>query len=152
MSEKEISQTGAFTSASTITRRGFLTLTWKSLLGLSAVLGISGLVRFLDYQAAPDVKTVFDLGSPEQYAPGSRTLIVEAQAVLIYNPNGFMAYSLVCTHLGCQVNVVKDGFACPCHGSLFDLQGQVRRGPATRALRPLRLDQDKDGHIILYTD
>lgn len=152
MSEKEISQTGAFASASTLTRRGFLTLAWKSLLGLSAVLGITGLIRFLDYQAAPDVKTMFDLGNPEQYAPGSRTPIVEAQAVLINSPKGFIAYSLVCTHLGCQVNIVKDGFACPCHGSRFDLQGQVRRGPATRALRTLRLDQDKDGHIILHTD
>ena len=41
-----------------------------------------------------------------------------------------------CTHLGC---VPLDGgsyggWACPCHGSLFDTSGRVRRGPAAKNL------------------
>ncbi|WP_206483293.1 ubiquinol-cytochrome c reductase iron-sulfur subunit [Thalassotalea sp. G2M2-11] len=45
----------------------------------------------------------------------------------------------VCTHLGCaptyhkgtfeeQVEGVKDGFFCPCHGSKFDMAGRVFQG------------------------
>lgn len=36
-----------------------------------------------------------------------------------------------CTHMGCPVQLTKDGtsFICPCHGGVFDEQGQPRRGP-----------------------
>lgn len=41
------------------------------------------------------------------------------------------ALSLECTHLGCLVNAVDQGFYCPCHGSEFGPQGEVWSGPAT---------------------
>jgi nitrite reductase/ring-hydroxylating ferredoxin subunit len=44
------------------------------------------------------------------------------------------AISLECTHLGCLLNVVDDGFFCPCHGSEFGPLGQVFSGPANRPL------------------
>ncbi|GLX79021.1 ubiquinol-cytochrome c reductase iron-sulfur subunit [Thalassotalea insulae] len=51
----------------------------------------------------------------------------------------FMVALGVCTHLGCaptyyegtfeeQVEGVKDGFFCPCHGSKFDMAGRVFQG------------------------
>lgn len=48
----------------------------------------------------------------------------------------------VCTHLGCIPLGQKDGdplgrhggWFCPCHGSVYDLAGRVRRGPAPRNL------------------
>jgi ubiquinol-cytochrome c reductase iron-sulfur subunit len=39
----------------------------------------------------------------------------------------------VCTHLGCIPlghQGQYDGWFCPCHGSLYDKSGRVRRGPA----------------------
>lgn len=44
----------------------------------------------------------------------------------------------ICTHLGCIPTGNKStenrgrygGWACPCHGSLYDTSGRVRRGPA----------------------
>lgn len=44
----------------------------------------------------------------------------------------------ICTHLGCiptgnkptQDRGKYGGWACPCHGSLYDTSGRVRRGPA----------------------
>ena len=44
----------------------------------------------------------------------------------------------ICTHLGCiptgnkptQTRGKYGGWACPCHGSLYDTSGRVRRGPA----------------------
>jgi cytochrome b6-f complex iron-sulfur subunit len=38
----------------------------------------------------------------------------------------------VCTHLGCVVpwNAAENKFLCPCHGSQYNNQGKVVRGPA----------------------
>ena len=42
----------------------------------------------------------------------------------------------VCTHLGCVPNydVAENGFACPCHQSVFDLAGRVKDQPANSNL------------------
>jgi cytochrome b6-f complex iron-sulfur subunit len=44
--------------------------------------------------------------------------------------------SPVCTHLGCTVEWQPDRerFVCPCHGSEFDAEGRVEKGPARRPL------------------
>jgi len=74
------------------------------------------------------------------------------RAVVIRTTSGFTALSLVCTHLGCTVESKPEGFACPCHGSRFDIQGGVTRGPAAKPLRPLRVEVTKDGHLHIHTD
>ena len=50
------------------------------------------------------------------------------------------AFSAVCPHLGCSVNVAPEagaGFACPCHTSAFDKDGKRKSGPAPRDLDSL---------------
>src|SRR5687768_11154170 len=46
------------------------------------------------------------------------------------------ALSATCTHLGCQVRWEADAtrFRCPCHGGVFDANGQVVEGPPPRPL------------------
>jgi len=46
------------------------------------------------------------------------------------------ALSATCTHLGCQVKWDADAtrFRCPCHGGVFDANGQVVEGPPPRPL------------------
>ena len=49
---------------------------------------------------------------------------------------GVTAFSPQCTHLGCAYHWddAKDQFVCPCHNSLFSLDGKVLAGPAPRGL------------------
>lgn len=49
----------------------------------------------------------------------------------------FKAFSAVCTHAGCTVSKIAEGtIDCPCHGSKFNLDGTVAKGPASRPLDP----------------
>jgi menaquinol-cytochrome c reductase iron-sulfur subunit len=48
-------------------------------------------------------------------------------------------YSPVCPHLGCNYvwNPTRGRFECPCHASVFALDGRVLSGPAPRPLDTL---------------
>ncbi len=54
----------------------------------------------------------------------------------------FVALSTECMHLGCRVKKQPVVIRCPCHGSVYDLEGKVLNGPTERPLKqyPVRLD------------
>jgi nitrite reductase/ring-hydroxylating ferredoxin subunit len=133
-----------------VSRRDFLKLATDSLFALCGMLGLAALLRFFDYQPDPPPPTNFDLGMAANYPPGSRTVIPSIPAILIHSKSGFIVLSLICTHLGCTVEVKEDGFACPCHGSLFDRDGNVQRGPASQLLQKLRLEESPAGNLIVH--
>jgi rieske iron-sulfur protein len=67
--------------------------------------------------------------------------------------DGLVAYSAICTHLGCSViaTLNSDGhIACPCHGSQFDPANgaAVVHGPAGRPLPSLPIALDPNGGIM----
>ena len=135
-----------------LSRRDFLRLARTLVLAACAALGLAGLVLFLDTVTQPAAQTDFDAGPSDGYADGARTVLPSVPAVVLKTPQGFAALSLVCTHLGCTVAPAAGGFACPCHGSRYDPQGRVTRGPATQPLRSLRTKVTSDGHLHVYTD
>jgi len=47
------------------------------------------------------------------------------------------ALDATCTHMACTVAPSGDHLACPCHGSMYTLTGQVTQGPAPKALNPV---------------
>ncbi len=134
-----------------LSRRSFLTLALKSLLGTSGLFALAGILKFLSYQPDPSPPTQFDLGPASDYPPGSRTVITDARAVLLNTPQGFQALSLVCPHLGCTVDPQSQGFTCPCHGSRFALDGSFISGPANQPLRQLTVEENPDKRLILHT-
>ena len=134
-----------------ISRRDFLKLALNGFLYLSGALTFGGLLRFLSYAPTPEQKTEFDLGSVDQYPLGSRTSIPEIPALLIHTESGFTALSLTCTHLGCTLEPNETGFACPCHNSSFDVQGNVTHGPAVKPLQVLRIEITEDETIKVFT-
>lgn len=150
-SENSGTKNAAVKAASAVTRRDFLSLIWKSLLGISGLFGLGGILRYMAYQPNPSPPTVFDLGLKDDFPVGTRATIPEAEAVLLHTESGFVALSLVCPHLGCIVDPSDQGFACPCHGSRFGINGELQHGPAASPLRQLSLEITEDGHLILNT-
>lgn len=60
----------------------------------------------------------------------------EQLAVRRNEDGSLTALSAVCTHLGCIVgwNAIDQTWDCPCHGSRFDMNGDVVAGPAVSSL------------------
>ena len=74
----------------------------------------------------------------------------EAIRQLVFNgAEGFYAISSTCTHLGCNVKKANQGFECPCHGSRFDDNGQVVRGPAPSPLSWYALTLSPRGDLVV---
>ncbi|HVC71933.1 MAG TPA: Rieske 2Fe-2S domain-containing protein [Acidimicrobiales bacterium] len=69
-----------------------------------------------------------------------------------WTPDGYVAYSKVCTHAGCPVGLYQEQLfqlLCPCHQSLFNVlqAGKQVFGPAPRPLPQLPLMIDSDGFL-----
>ncbi len=71
--------------------------------------------------------------------------------------DGVVAYSKLCTHVGCPVWLYQAESAlllCPCHQSTFDVLDGARPifGPAARSLPQLPLSVNDDGEIVAAGD
>lgn len=71
--------------------------------------------------------------------------------------NGIVAYSKVCTHVGCPVALYEQQthhLLCPCHQSQFDVSrsAEVIFGPAARPLPQLPITVDDEGYLIAQSD
>jgi ubiquinol-cytochrome c reductase iron-sulfur subunit len=70
---------------------------------------------------------------------------------------GILAYSKICTHVGCPISLWEQQthhLLCPCHQSTFDLadNGKVIFGPAARGLPQLPIAVDEEGYLIATSD
>jgi ubiquinol-cytochrome c reductase iron-sulfur subunit len=74
-----------------------------------------------------------------------------------WNYDGIVAYSKICTHVGCPVALYEQQthhLLCPCHSSTFDVTNEceVIFGPAARPLPQLPIAIDSDGYLIAQSD
>ena len=68
---------------------------------------------------------------------GWRVVSEKSTAWVVKLPdNNVVAYAPQCTHLGCAYHwdQRRTHFVCPCHNSVFSLDGKVQEGPAPRPL------------------
>lgn len=133
--------------SSIVSRRSIL----KISLTLSGLMTLTGLFRFLGYQPTPAAPVRFTLNPVRDYPASSVTPIPQAKAWLIQDEAGLYAVSAICTHLGCLVSRADSEFECPCHGSQYDLAGNVLRGPARQPLNHLELRLSPEGQVVLDT-
>jgi cytochrome b6-f complex iron-sulfur subunit len=129
-------------------RRDFLGLAalWSAILAMGTAL--AGVMRLPKPAVLPGPLRVFKLGDPAQYPVGSVTRNEAGGFFLFHEEQGFHAISSVCTHLGCVVSHTEnEGFACPCHGSRFTVDGTVVGGPAPAALPWLEISMSPDGQL-----
>ncbi|HHP7244857.1 MAG TPA: cytochrome b6-f complex iron-sulfur subunit [Elainellaceae cyanobacterium] len=73
--------------------------------------------------------------------------------VVVESSDSIADYGLnaICTHLGCVVpwNGAENKFICPCHGSQYNSEGKVVRGPAPLSLALVHANVTDDGKIAL---
>lgn len=64
--------------------------------------------------------------------------------------NQVRAMHSTCTHLGCRTSYDRDKklILCPCHGGVYDAQGQVLAGPPPAPL-PTLATRIENGHVMV---
>lgn len=122
----------------TFSRRTFLGRVWLLMgtltTGEAAFLGLR---YFGSRRSDSPFGSVVDVGRPDDFPPGTITDFPQGRFYLVrFEDGGFLAVHTRCTHLACRVSWDEDEkrFICPCHGSQFDLVGDVLNDPAPRPL------------------
>jgi ubiquinol-cytochrome c reductase iron-sulfur subunit len=94
-----------------------------------------------------------------KFAPGQLVPRRPGQqgTVLEWTVDNIVAYSKICTHLGCPVALYEQTthhILCPCHQSTFDAArgARVLFGPAPRPLPQLPIGVDSAGYLIATSD
>jgi len=80
-----------------------------------------------------------------------KVLPLRNTSVIVVNEGErFVALSAVCPHANCVVefNAAKKQLDCPCHGAVFDLQGNVLTGPPPRGLAVYRVEVQGDKIMV----
>ena len=133
-------------------RRRFLA--WLSGVGIagSAVLGSLATFFFIRPRTTYGQPNRFKIGRPEEFPSGSRIAIDPKRVCIVREGNKVAAISTTCTHLGCIVAPSATGFQCPCHGSRFDVDGNVTGGPAPKALAWYAVSLTPSGELEVDKD
>ncbi|MBO1902567.1 Rieske (2Fe-2S) protein [Leucobacter weissii] len=131
--------------------------------------GVGGAIRAADVT----IGSVFHV-VPENLDQATHVLDEKAKAIVLlmrldpselkepegrkdWSYDGIVAYSKVCTHVGCPVALYEQHthhLLCPCHQSQFDVtdQAKVIFGPAKRPLPQLPITVDDEGYLIAQSD
>src|SRR6187551_643618 len=100
----------------------------------------------------------------EQKAKAAVLLMRLKETDLVISPDrkdwsyqGIVAYSKICTHVGCPVALYEQQthhLLCPCHQSQFDIthEAAVIFGPAKRPLPQLPITVDDEGYLVARSD
>ncbi len=131
-------------------RKNFLKLT-GAFCGTVVVSGFFAACSKKDV-VTPTANFDVDLSDPANSALSSVGGYVTKNNInIVRTAGGYVAFSAVCTHEGCSVNysASANDFRCPCHGGVFNINGQVVSGPPPSALKQYTVTQN--GNILSIT-
>jgi cytochrome b6-f complex iron-sulfur subunit len=122
-----------------IPRRDFLGL--AALGSMAAAIGLSvlGMLKLPKAAVSASPAKKFSISLPDTLQEGEAFIPPGRNVAVFRDAEGVFAISTVCTHLGCIVKASANGFDCPCHGSGFEKNGAVRKGPAPKPLPWLKV-------------
>lgn len=109
-----------------------------------------------DAASAPDtgppcMPRGLNAGMASAYAAAGLYSVPRTSVMIGRDAGGLYAMTSLCTHLQCDLNTLgtigATGVRCGCHGSQFDLVGNVTGGPASSPLRHYRLTLECDGSL-----
>jgi Rieske Fe-S protein len=67
-----------------------------------------------------------------------------------HEDNTYSALLLKCTHQDNQLTASSDGFSCSLHGSVYNKEGRVTKGPAERPLKTFPVTSNAN-QLIIHT-
>lgn len=138
-----------------LSRKSFMKLAVTSLVSISGLIVGLPLIDSLIGPALQSVKGHFskvgNVDSLTQNQPADLTFADTTKDAFIRttqlrsvwavkkSQNDVTVYSPICPHLGCRYNweSQSEHFVCPCHGSVYSIDGKVLSGPAPRSLDTL---------------
>ncbi len=104
----------------------------------------------------PALPATIDAGNVANLPAGTLRALPGKGVAIGRDAGGIYAMSMICTHAGCDMSVdgaVSSGSVqCFCHGSVFDAQGNVLRGPAGSPLPHLMVSMDGSGELTIHGD
>ncbi len=68
--------------------------------------------------------------------------------LIVRKPDHFIALLMECTHKQCELTASSSLLVCPCHGSEFNLDGEVMEGPANQNLISFKITDD-EGYLYI---
>jgi Rieske Fe-S protein len=80
------------------------------------------------------VTSLPDLDEPNSYVKVYAAEFPNPFLVFRKADGELLAVLSTCAHRGCEVRKLRTKFECPCHGSEYDLCGNVIKGPASEPL------------------
>ncbi len=86
-------------------------------------------------------ENLVEIGLTQDFTFGALTGRPQLRLLVGYDAGGFYAMTSRCTHNNCDMlefdkgEITSTGVNCSCHGSEFNLDGEVLQGPATQTLR-----------------
>ena len=109
-------------------------------------------LRYLFPNVLYEPSLLFKAGKPEEFSVGISEKWKKAQrAWIVRTPQGFYCLWARCTHLGCTPNWfdAENRFKCPCHGSNYNINGDVLAGPAPKPLWRCAIRVADDGQLVI---
>ncbi|MDM7922890.1 MAG: ubiquinol-cytochrome c reductase iron-sulfur subunit [Pyrinomonadaceae bacterium] len=129
-------------------RRDFLGLAALGSMAAAFILSIFGMLKLPKAAVSASPAKKFSVALPDTLVEGEPFVPPGRNVAVFRDGEGVFAISTICTHLGCIVKAGTTGFECPCHGSGFEKDGTVRKGPAPKPLPWLKVSKSGSTYTV----